>query len=190
MRPLPSGLAVQPVGLGRRMLDRRGLVALLDDVVGRGEALLDVAEADAAAVVALVDEVVGAVLLEGRRRHRLLDVEDGGQVLVVDHDAAGAFERGLRGVSASTAQICSPMNSTRSSGSTGSSSGPTPISLRIVYQLLRHVLVGQHAHDARHLQRRRRCRAADQRVMPGRAHHLRGAACRGSSRPRRTACGR
>ena len=48
-------------GLGRRVLDRRGLVALLEDVVGLGEALLDVAEADAPALVALVDEVVVAV---------------------------------------------------------------------------------------------------------------------------------
>ncbi len=49
-------------GLGRRVLDRRGLVAPLEDVVGGVEGGIDVAEADSPEVVALVDEVVGAVV--------------------------------------------------------------------------------------------------------------------------------
>ena len=42
--------------LGRRMLDRRGPVGLLQDVVGLGEALLDIAEAHLAAGAAVVDD--------------------------------------------------------------------------------------------------------------------------------------
>ena len=58
-------------GLGRRLLDRRHLVAALDDVVGLAEAGLDVAEAQLLVVVlAVVDEeVVGIDLVDrpGRR---------------------------------------------------------------------------------------------------------------------------
>ena len=83
-RPSCCGLDDAAGRLGRRVLDRRGLVAPLEDVVGLGEALLDVAEADAPAVVALVDEVVRAVRLDRRRAvgDRLLDVEHRRQVLV------------------------------------------------------------------------------------------------------------
>ena len=81
-----------PAGLGRRVLDRRHLVALLDDVVGLAEAAFDVAEADLPEVVAVVVVPVPAVVLvdqRGVRRQRLLDVEHRGQGLVVDPDLRG-----------------------------------------------------------------------------------------------------
>ena len=56
----------------------RGLVGLFEDVVGLGEALLDVAEAHLAAFAAVVEIVVLAVILVDQRRaglQRLLHVE-------------------------------------------------------------------------------------------------------------------
>ena len=120
--------------LGRRMLDRRGLVALLEDVVGRGEALVDVAEADAPAMVAFVDEVVLAVILVDERRarlQRLLDVEDGRQDLVVDLHPRGAFAR-RRGAVGEHGDDRLALAAHLVGASTGSSSGPTWIRLRIV----------------------------------------------------------
>ena len=78
-----------PAGLGRRVLDRRHLVALLDDVVGFTKALLDVAEADLLEVVPVVVVPVPAVVLvdqRGARRQRFLDVEHRGQGLVIHAD--------------------------------------------------------------------------------------------------------
>ena len=95
-------------------------------VVGRGEALLDVAVADAAAMVALVGEPVLAVILVDERRaglQRLLDVEDRRQHLVVDLDLAPRASRAAAALSARTATICSPLKRTLSTASTGSSFG-------------------------------------------------------------------
>ena len=98
-RPSRFGLDDAAGRLGRRVLDRRGLVAPLEDVVGLGEPLLDVAEAHPPAVVVLVDEVVRAVRLDHRRAvgDRLLDVEHGRQVLVGDLHRGRALARGALG---------------------------------------------------------------------------------------------
>ena len=72
------------------MLDRRHLVALLEHVVGLGEAALDVAEAQ---LLMIVDVVIGEGVLriglvDDRRAglQGLLDVEHRRQRLVVDAD--------------------------------------------------------------------------------------------------------
>ena len=144
---------------------------MLDDVVGRSESLVDIAEADAAAIVALVDEIIGAVLLEVRRRHRFLDVEDGGKILVVDDDAAGAFECGLRRLGEHRADLLAHEQHAvlRQHRLVV---GPDADQLEDRVPVVGHVLVGEDAHHARHLQRRLDVDALDQRVMAARAHHL------------------
>ena len=88
-----------PAGLGRSVLDRRHLVAFLDDVVGLAKGALDVAEPDLPEVVAVVVVPVAAVVLvdeRSARRERLLDVEHRGQGLVVDpHPGRGSSRGGL-----------------------------------------------------------------------------------------------
>ncbi len=156
-------------GLHRRMLDRRGFVPLLDDVVRLGEALLDVAEADAAAVVALVDEVVRAVLLERRRLDRLLDVEDRRQLLVVDPDPPRPLLRRRPRLGEHRADLLAHEQH------------PVLGQHRLVVRLdadqpqdrvpvARNVLVREHPHHPGHRQRRRHVEG-ERRVMPGRAHH-------------------
>ena len=100
------------VGLGRRVLDRRHLVALLEDVVGGGEAALDVAEAQ---LLVIVDVVIGEGVLriglvDDRRAglQRLLDIEHCRQRLVVDADLRQA-SNASRWLSATTATIGSPL---------------------------------------------------------------------------------
>ena len=70
------------------MLDRRHLVALFEDVIGLGEAALDVAEAQFLVIVDVVidERVLGIGLVDDGRAwfQRLLDVEHRGQRLVID----------------------------------------------------------------------------------------------------------
>ena len=157
--------------LGRRMLDGRGIVAVLYDVVRRSECLVDVAKTDAPAIVAFVDEVVGAVLLEVRRRHRFFDVEHGGEVLVVDHDAASAFQRCLRALGQNRTDLLAHEQD------------PVLRQHRLVIRanadqledrvpIVGHILMGEDADHARHLQRSVQVELLDQRVMARRAHHL------------------
>ena len=84
------GRGDRAVGLGRRVLDGRHLVALFDHEVGRGERALDIAEAQLLVVVLLVVlEGVGRVGLVHHRRaglDRLLHVEHRRQRVVVDAD--------------------------------------------------------------------------------------------------------
>ena len=79
------------------VLDRRHLVALLEDLVGGGEAALDVAEAQLLVVVdVVIDELVGRIDLVDHRRagpQRLLDVEHRRQDVVVDADRRQRLER-------------------------------------------------------------------------------------------------
>ena len=76
------------VGLGRRVLDRRHLIALLEHMVGLREAALDVAVAQLLVIVFAV--IFESVLRIGRVDHRrarlerLLDVEHRRQLLVGD----------------------------------------------------------------------------------------------------------
>ena len=73
-----------------RLLDRRHLIALLENVVGCGEATLDIAKAKLLVVVDVMvgERVLGIGLVDHRRAglQRFLDVEDGRQRLVVDAD--------------------------------------------------------------------------------------------------------
>ena len=95
--PVGVGRGDRAVGLGRRMLDRRHLVALLEHMVGAGEAALDVAEAQ---LLMIIDVVIGEGVLRiglvddrRARLHRLLDVEDRRQRLIVDADLRHRLER-------------------------------------------------------------------------------------------------
>ena len=76
------------VGLGRRVLDRRHLVTLFEDMIGLGEAALDIAEAQFLVIVDVVidERVLGIGLVDDGRAgfQRLLDVEHRGQRLVID----------------------------------------------------------------------------------------------------------
>ena len=76
------------VGFGRRMLDRRHLVALLEHMVGPGEAAIGVAEAQLLVIVdVVIDERVLRIGLVDHGRAGLqgvLDVEHRRQRLVVD----------------------------------------------------------------------------------------------------------
>ena len=100
-------------GLDRRLLDRRHLIAALDDVVGTREGGLDVAVAQLLVVVfAVIDELVGRVDLahDGRARlDRLFDVEDVGAHLPVDTDLAPRRRALARSVSAMMAATGSPL---------------------------------------------------------------------------------
>ena len=86
------GRGDRAVGLGRRVLDRRHLVALLEHVVGTGERLLHVAVADLLMVVlaVILEGVLRIDLVHHRRAglERLLDVEHRRQRIVVDPDLA------------------------------------------------------------------------------------------------------
>ena len=79
------------------MLDRRHLVTLLEDVVGLGEAALDVAEPQLLMVVDVVvgERVLRIGLVDDRRAglQRLLDVEDSRQRVIVDPDLGQRLER-------------------------------------------------------------------------------------------------
>ena len=79
------------------MLDRRHLVALLEDVIGLGEAALDVAEAQLLVIVDVVidERVLRIGLVDDRRAglQRLLDVEHRRQRLVVDPHLRHRLER-------------------------------------------------------------------------------------------------
>ena len=84
------------VGLGRRVLDRRHLIALLEHMVGARKAALDVAEAQ---LLVIIDVVIGERVLrigfvDDRRAglQRFLDVEHRGQRLVVDADLCQGLE--------------------------------------------------------------------------------------------------
>ena len=96
IRPSASGLAMQPGGLGRRVLGRRRLVGALDHVIGARPRRRRVAVADPPAVVALVPEVVRVPVRDARRvgLERLLDVEDGGQLLEVQPDPLDRLDGG------------------------------------------------------------------------------------------------
>ena len=86
-----------PAGLDRRVLDRRHLVALLDEVVRLAEAALDIAEPNLLEVVAVVVVAVAAVVLVdqwGARLQRLFHVEHRGQGFVVDPNLCGSASRG------------------------------------------------------------------------------------------------
>ena len=84
------------VGFGRRVLDRRHLIALFENVIRRGEAALDVAEANLLVVVDVVvgEGVFGIGLIDHRRAglHRLLDVKDRRQRFVVNADLRQGLE--------------------------------------------------------------------------------------------------
>ena len=85
------------VGLGRRMLDRRHLVALLQHVVGLREGLLDVAEAQLLVIVfaVILERVLRVGLVHHRRAglERLLDVEHRRELLVIDAHFRQRLER-------------------------------------------------------------------------------------------------
>ena len=99
--PVAAGLGDAAVGLHRRLLDGAGLVLVLDDVVGLGEALLHVAEADLRGAVILGVDVVIPGPVRGQRRRgardRLLDVEHAGQRVVFHLHPGGAGAGGLGG---------------------------------------------------------------------------------------------
>ncbi|MHC2233039.1 hypothetical protein ACVI8L_001378 [Bradyrhizobium diazoefficiens] len=91
------GRGDRAVGLGRRVLDRRHLVALLQHVIGGRERRIGVAETQA---LVIVDLVIGeCVLWVGLVDHgragleRVLDVEHRRQHLVVDLDLGNRLER-------------------------------------------------------------------------------------------------
>ena len=111
--PVGVGRGDRAVGLGRRVLDRRHLIALLENVVGLREAALDVAEAKLLMVVAVVigERVLRIGLVDDRRAglQRLLDIEDRRQRLVVDVDLRPAPRRPRARLSATTATIGSPL---------------------------------------------------------------------------------
>ena len=71
---------------------------MLHHMVGLREACCHVTETYPAAVVVLVNKVVGAVLFEALECgvQRLLNVEHGGQVFVFDHDPLGPLGGCLR----------------------------------------------------------------------------------------------
>ena len=161
-------------GLGRRMLDRRGLVALLDDVVGDGEALLDVAMADAAEGMALIGEIVVAVIFVDDRRaglQRLLDVEDGGQDLVVDLHLG----RGLAGDRVGFGDDGDDLLALEADLALGEHRLVVRLDLdqaKDRVDVRRHVLVGEDADDARHLLRRRGVDMEDAGVIVRASRHL------------------
>ena len=160
--------------LDRRVLDRRGLVALLDDVVGRGEAFLDVAMAHAPKGMALIGEVVVAVILVDQRRaglQRLLDVEDGGKLLVVDLDLGdrGARRRlrlGDHGEHRLALKAHLVDRQHRLVIGLDLDQPEDGVDVR------RDVGMAENAHDARHLQRRGSIDVPDAGVMMRAAHHL------------------
>ncbi len=82
--------------LDGRVLDGARVVAALDDVVGRRERRLDVAQAHAPAGMPLVHEGVRAPVGDdrGTRLERCLDVEDGRQLLEVESDPGHRLVRG------------------------------------------------------------------------------------------------
>ena len=88
------------VGFDRRVLDRRHLVTLLQHMIGLGKTALDIAEAQLLVVVALVinERVLRIGLVDrGRARlQRLLDVEHGRQVFVIDAHLGHRFGRRTR----------------------------------------------------------------------------------------------
>ena len=99
-------------GLDRRLLDRRHLIAALDDMVGTRERRLDIAVAQLLMVVlAVIDELVGWIDLtdDGRARlDRLFDVEHMRAHIPVDANPRHGRAR-LRFVSAITAATGSPL---------------------------------------------------------------------------------
>ncbi len=163
------GLRRAAGGLDRGVLDGRGFVAVLEDVVGLGEAGFDVAEANATALVAFVDVVVRPVLLERRRLDRLLDVEDRRQILVVDADAAGTLLGGGAGFGEDGADLLAHEQHV-ALGQHRLVVRPDADQPQDGVPVLRHVLVGEHPDDARHGQRRRDVEG-ELRVVPRRADH-------------------
>ena len=143
-------------------------------MVGCGKALFHVAEANAAAVMALVLEVVLAVIFVDERSaglKRLLHVEDGRQLLVFDLHPGGRLARRRQRLGDHRddrlALVADLVDGER----------------RLVVGLdldqaedridvLRHVLVGEDAHDARSLLRLARIDRQDARVVVGAAHHV------------------
>ena len=100
------------VGLGRRVLDRRHLIALLEHMVGAGEGALDIAKAQLLVIVNIVigEGVLRIGFVDHRRAglQRLLDVEHRGQRLVVDAYLCDA-SKASRWLSATTATTGSPL---------------------------------------------------------------------------------
>ena len=82
------------------MLDRARVVDALDDVVGLAQGAVHVAEADPPARMALVHERVVAPVGDDRGAglERLLDVEDGGQLLEVEADLGDGLPGRLLGL--------------------------------------------------------------------------------------------
>jgi hypothetical protein len=85
------------IGLGRRMLDRRHLIALFEHMIGLGKTALDVTEAKFLVVVFVVksETVLGIGLVDDDRAglQRLLDIEHATQRLVIDANPAERLER-------------------------------------------------------------------------------------------------
>ena len=86
--PVGVGCCDRAVGLGRRMLDRRHLVALFQHVIGLTETALDVAKAQFLMIVFVVvgEGVFGIGLVDDRRAwlQGFLDIEHRGQRFVID----------------------------------------------------------------------------------------------------------
>lgn len=85
------------VGLGRRVLDRRHLVALFQHVIGARERRIGVAEPQALVIVyVVIDKRVLRIGLVDHGRaglQRILDIEHGRQGLVIDPDLGNGLER-------------------------------------------------------------------------------------------------
>ena len=104
----PSWIDVGEAGLRLQIgvLDLLGGVDLLDDQVGFGEALLDIADADRD----VLDDVVGRIVVQHRRAgpQRLVGIEHRRQRLVDDLDLCDSARRATSGSSEATAATCSP----------------------------------------------------------------------------------
>ena len=142
-------------------------------MVGLREAGVDVAEADPPAVMALVDEVVGAVRLDRRRAvgERLLDVEDGRKVLVVDPHGGGALQRRLlAGRDDRDDRLAAVQHAVLGQHRLVVRLHPDQAEDRV--PVGRHVLVREHPQHARHLERGREVHRLEQRVVALGAVHL------------------
>ncbi len=160
-------------GLDRRLLDRRHLIAALDDVVGTREGGLDIAVAQLLVVVfAVIDELVGRVDLahDGRARpDRLFDVEDVGAYIPVDTDLRHGRARLRLGLGDDGGDRLALV------GDLGLRQQRLVVDAEIEQaqqrvEVARHVATRQHPHDAGHGLRFGRVDAADAGMMVRTAH--------------------